>query len=117
MTIKQLRELDAWIAEHVMGWKQSNSDFCQLVTQSGEQVGEPVCDPWSPTTNPAAAMAVWQSCLEKVSTKSIETYIGVDESPEYRPVVCITMKEMKNTVMADTLPLAICLFAKEIFSK
>src|SRR5512146_2540483 len=76
-TVQQLRELDAWIAEHVMGWvphwrntafyvkrKDRNQMLC------GNEIKADV-GKWHPTINPADAMDVLKKCAEKGATVEV----------------------------------------------
>lgn len=142
MTESQLRELDAWIAEHVFGYKWGH--FGSVDDKTGlPELGwkEPIylleperygveksahelppqhrckVDGWinkglpsypEYTTDPAAAMAVLEKCREKESV-TIGTLNGK---------CCVTKSSWSRLfVESDTLPLAICLFAKQLFSK
>jgi hypothetical protein len=125
MSDTELRELDAWIAEHVMFYKRteqpdSHTDAGDpLFWDSGKAVvisrpyfsalHKKYAHSWSkfgPTTDRAAAMAVLEKCVE-IGLLSISMQGG-------SPRVWRTDGELKIT-NAETLPLAICKFAKEIF--
>jgi len=103
MTEKELRELDAWIFERIFGG---------ALALTGSHYPLPHY-----TTDPAAAMAVLEKCLAKISTGSLEIYQGADEGPEYRPIFCIGKMPTEEVVMDESLTLAICLFAKKLFEK
>lgn len=112
MREKKLRELDAFIAEHVMGWKHSSSDFYQWKTERGNEY-DPVTNPFSPTTDPAAAMAVLEKIVEETEAMPDSIYIG-KVGTEF--MVGLDGVE----AVAETLPLAIALFArdaKKLFTK
>lgn len=100
MNEKEMRELDAWIAEHVMGLSME------------EQFGNPdnpirgTITPPNYTTNPAAAMLVLEKCL----TMADELEIRLCYDCEYK------VFDWSKAAKAETLPLAICLFAKKLFS-
>ena len=76
MTDKELRELDAWIAGCVMGWKLVSGTKFKIkpdeyfvhsvlgVVLSGNE-----SNPFCPTTDPAAAMMVLEKCVEKVNVE------------------------------------------------
>ena len=96
MSEKQPRELDAWIAEHV--------------------THEPTGFVWPQeyTTDPAAAMRVLEECgvecYKNNKHVSVRWYVGgwsVAARDSYE----------REHADAKTLPLAICLFAKELFAK
>lgn len=120
MTDKEKRELDAWIAEHVMGWKRVDQladlevDGSNFALNIGTRIpirwGSPQWLFFSPTTDPAAAMLVLVKCYEKLgkslcvgpSTLGAEVFIG----GQYE----------KTNRMAATIELAICLFAQQLFT-
>lgn len=140
MTIEQeLRELDAWIAEHVMGtknmfglkkrgfWYRPNahgytdrqSEAWQLPFEEAKKHEYPhgghddrvtVCEIEIPsyTSNPAAAMQVLEKCAEKTTVALNQGTTGW--------FISDCDKKLRFAV-AETLPLAICLFAKKLFSK
>lgn len=110
MSDQDKRELDAWIAEHVMGWKRGP----QWGNGNGEWLnGEiPVCT-WHTApqfcTNPVAAMALLEKCAKKAVSISI-----VPQSNGGWIIYAHGIDT--NMVEADDLPLAICLFAKKLYS-
>lgn len=130
-TEKELRELDAWIAEHVMGYRWfayeggKSNRFCDLQIPSDWQArhGGIQCESSLEgyerdiggvpkyTTNPADAMAVLEKCCAETMQEDC-VYIGKTES-EW--IVGHTTRNFEE--VADTLPMAICLFAKQLFSK
>ena len=93
MTAKQLRELDNWLFENIKGLASN----------------------LSPTQDPAAAMIVLEKCAEKLPVCVFKSaisgkWIADYESPEGHDVGI-------HGDEADTMPLAICLFAKKLFIK
>jgi Phage ABA sandwich domain len=119
MTTQEMRELDVWIAEHVMEWREVNClrDFC-----SGSFLRNADCDclafecqtgTWKPTTDPAAAMAVLEKCAEKLR--------GMDISIRRRTVIgtgwLITWSGDYHNASEETLPQTICAFARELFKE
>lgn len=112
MSEKELRELDAWIAEHVMGWVRASEienaregkSFFAGQTRTWARIGKP----FSPTTDPAAAMQVMERCIH---TDDVVIYKTVNEKYGVRSDIT------DMAIDAETLPLAICLFAKKLFSK
>ena len=119
MTEKELRKLDAWIAEHVFEW--TDIEFFQPPCDVMEEPNLPfwrgvqkACLLWQSvpcfTTDPAAAMMVLEKCFEK--------YYGIviNFEPNSKTFVCWYGHPVVGTY-AETLPLAICLFAKKLFSK
>lgn len=140
MSDTELRELDAWIAEHVMGWTvksrtsphsgSSREHFwfepgndiepkyrglTYTMSPSGNVGGER-CAPEIAhyTTDPAAAMWVLEKCCDDAPN-------AVEIIHEFNPWEVRTRKSNKPgdflEVHAETLPLAICLFARKLFSK
>lgn len=95
MSTTELRDLDAWICEHVMGWRKS------------DVIKRPAMIP-NYSTSSAAAMEVLKKCQDirclAINKNSITSLGGEDE---------------KAIVMCDapTLELAICMFAKKLFTK
>lgn len=122
---KELRELDAWIAEHVMGWRRIND--IQRLSKSGEFFLHAAEGPFvherqnyikkfSPTTDPAAAMMVLEKCL---SSDNLTMPIEIDRKRHKGGRFRIETGVISNSILAieDTLPLAICRFAKQLFEK
>jgi len=112
-TPEELRELDAWIAEHVMGLVRHP---CWYTHEHWEGVwrvpdGTKGFNKFRPTTDPAAAMAVLEKCAEVESPVSVATCF---EAGTWSVFVGGHWDEKRS---AETLPLAICLFAKALFSK
>lgn len=122
-TEKELRELDAWIAEHVMGfeWRAFNhrDKISYLTSPTDLKRDELRRSLWLPdpdyardissafrySTDPAAAIEVLKRCAEKVAPVSIRIYhnpagwhVGIAEFE-----------------IAPTLEESICRFAKELF--
>jgi len=95
MSEKQLRELDAFIAEHVFGF-----DMAETSVDDIERY----------TTDPAAAMMVLEKCCERTEDGRVIVRMGGNKwiaTGSNTSIYCV----------AETLPLAICLFAKELFAK
>jgi len=117
MTTTELRELDALISEKLMGatlaldpgFGTGDGDERHTVRFSKEQ-GWIACPEY--TTDPALAMMVLEKCLRKRGQEiSIETtHLG-------EPVTGgeFHVATAYDFATAETLPLAICLFAKELF--
>lgn len=116
MKENELRELDAWIAEHVMGvkcahvWRghsrrKSICGKCGKVSWNGDALS---CDAY--TTDYAAALQVLEKCLEKSGYGLIvdihdDAGFSIEQRSPFRP--CSTGEE--------TLPLTICRFAKNLY--
>lgn len=110
---KELRELDAWIAEHVMGMKCISKDGPRPTsgTEDDYFVREWIHASNSLphyTTSRADAMAVLVKCLEKLAFGiAIQNYPGG---------VSVSKKiDGGLNALAPTLELAICRFAKALF--
>jgi hypothetical protein len=137
MTSKELHELNVWIAEHVMNAKQfvglkkhgywyrpnacgytdRESEAWHLTREEAKQheylLGhEPVtiCEFGIPfySTDFSAAMQVLEKCYGELSICSCKTTTGFKF---WLPNGFI------GAVESETLPLAICLLAKQLFSK
>ena len=128
MNTQELRELDAWIAEHVMGfvrWNFNNQhDKFNYLEKSKERQcnirrkgwidGNRLLDTFPRySTDPAAAMDVLQKCCQSTA---FPVQVGVKIDGFY----CgenLTLNECAKEAGHPTLPLAICLFAKKLFGK
>lgn len=118
MTDTEKRELDAWIAERVMGWKldkmiwwsRNDIDKTQSIAWEGD---------FRPTTDPAATMEVLKRCAEKLEVINSSIALGqqFDELVEDRLFWFVSHERTKEVTEAETLELAICLFAKKLFTK
>lgn len=107
MTEKELRELDAFCAEHVM-------EYSAGIDADGNDVwyydqGKSILmELWQPTVAPEDAMEVLKRCMVKTrTTLSTDTFEGN----------AVYNHERDTVGTAETLELAIVLFAKKIFSK
>jgi hypothetical protein len=117
MKIEELRELDAWIAENVMGFKKaSRFEGGELLGSRGQKSNE--CrwlsnDDPKYTTNPAAAMEVLKKCGQE--TYPYQLQIEIQENGS----VNISGGGFRQPyrITASTLELAICLFAEKLFNK
>ena len=116
MTATELRQLDAWIAENVMGNQQRKirvTDGRKLVRYEFLKVGtNEICPEY--TTDPAAAMEVLKKCCEAMA---VNVEIWKAGNGEW---VCrmVSGRNSRNCVgTANTIELAICLFAKKLFTK
>ena len=116
MTDKELRELDAWIAEHVMGWRKvgllanfiAGTFLCNTSADclAHDWKKESRISTWKPTTDTAAAMEVLKKCL------SVQTEIHICQHWEGTYGII-----GRHDVVGETFELAICLFAKTLFTK
>lgn len=120
---KELRELDAWIAEHVMGkrvfhaasskgsdWWWNPYDQC-VMTSPSEWSGTERRS-FKPTEYADDAMAVLKKCAEKVSPWAIQLFCPRADMSEGWTLTCPGI-----VVYETTLELAICRFAQKLFSK
>lgn len=98
MITEEMRELDAWIAEHVMGWH---------ISRYGQ--GSYIHNHWQPTESPSDAMAVLERCAEKCP-------VAIDKNRTGWTVCRIDHLTATQLTHGDTIPLAICLFARKVFS-
>jgi len=151
MSDKELRELDAWIAEHVMdvkrfvgvkkrgywyrpnahGYTDRQAEAWWLTRDEAKKHeylrgDEPVtiCEFSTPlyTTDPAAAMQVLEKCVAELELKrafpAIEKYSDLDGFQGWKVTALFSNGNQQTfSEVAETLPLAICLFAKQLFSK
>jgi len=123
MTTAELRELDVWIAKELFGWDFSEKGWCMSALQhrqmNGFYYGFPpdsiqykgcALPHRAPdyTTDPAAAMQVLEKCIAMVEDVHILWHLE-------RRGYCVCWDGVRE--FSDTLPLAICLFAKKLFSK
>lgn len=137
---KQLRELDAFIAEHVFGWKwfafkpvtPNTRRWTVLLEPAAWQKrkgGKVVFAPHKDderdigsiehyTTDPAAAMMVLERCAVKLAERfvTMSRYGLVIFSPR-GPIRHWTIRDEDKDIVAngETLPLAICKFSKQLF--
>lgn len=121
MTQTEMRELDCWIAEHVMDALKKAGWRAHFVMRDDNAIicgGKPPRD-WTSgevtryTTDPAAAMEVLKKCVEKLAEARDEMQIRriVDGS---HFIECLWYKGgIKSN--SKTLETAIALFAKEVF--
>ena len=114
MNTEEMRELDAWIFQHVFGyipWREEEYPH-RNGWAKGDEYGEKVLDYDKPefTTSPADALAVLRECYPQVGGSSIQTaFIG-----QY---LVWHGDNFDQRVKADTIELAICLFARQLFEK
>ncbi len=115
MTTIEMRELDAWIAEHVFGLRHENSPS-KIVpgTFSYQRGGEVLkfyhgnqLEIFNPTTDPAAAFKVLQKCQEERIISLHKNRISSLGKGEEKAIA----------IEAETIELAICKFARMIFTK
>lgn len=111
MSDKEMRELDAWIAAHVMGWvngKCRNDDEFHISSTGSGNVFANNCL-FQPTVDPAAAMLVLKKCMTQTAIT-----LGTEKDDVKS---CGDKADLWGREEASTLELAICLFAKRLFSK
>lgn len=117
--LRELDELDCWLAKVVFGW--TNIELYQPQGEFMEDNPPPFLrgrckdEFWMQipryTTDPGAALAVWEKCVSEITAttrkQSDGFYIIWFDHP-----ACL-----ESYVKAETLPLAIARFAKLIYSK
>lgn len=116
---QKLRELDAWIAENVMGLGYDS--YAPMLGCSDCESDTVNCSIPNYTTNSSAAMQVLEKCGEKISGQvhgekrsfKIEIY-----QPSVSKDWCVCQRDNCGVYgQGKTLPLAICLMAKQLFAK
>jgi len=118
LTPIELRELDAWIAENVMG--------VIIVKVRCRDKSEVICpDVKRYTTDPAAAMEVLKKCGYKIQGRDYPRGFGhyfvrvyfAEIAHEW--CVCLGNEKSDSSIygQAETLEIAICLFAKKLFTE
>jgi hypothetical protein len=144
-TDKELRELGDWIAINIFNYIPCKGDYWNSAVNPGKfnckpedadcwayehnggnpcgKDGKTYCSTesydWNPTTDPAAAMMVLEKCVEKLGKDAYELVVGLHVYQADAPplwMVCSSGRRGFQT-LAETLPLAICRFAKRLFSK
>ena len=112
MTTDEMRELDAWIAENVMGETLGKKPPVDDVVyeDSERKFVKGLLKRY--TTDPASAMEVLKKCVEKFP---VEIYIGNFDKGRCRIKTDYDFDMTGG--QADTLELAISLFAKNLFTK
>ena len=112
-TETDLRRIDNLIATEIFGWKILPSGNWE--SHSGHSYNYP--EDFQPTQDPAAAMEVLKKCCIKLGDEAERSPV-----PEWLPVEekwRVVESDIADGVdaEAETLELAICLFAKKIFLK
>lgn len=106
---QELRELDAWIAEHVMGYKQDDRNHKRWWIDGETTVT------FRPTTESRDAFAVLEKCAEQCT-------VTVESSGKHW-TVCRLNLEGSGDYVEDfckcdvTLPFAIARFARKLFAE
>lgn len=143
MSEKEMRELDAWIHEHVFGWEftddpeqftmhdrplcfryQTANGALEVLRGDAYAITHaPKGTPFNrtykkfhPTTDAAAALEVLRACGERTGPEGLAIEVRRPGPDSW--YVCAFDYEIKASAPADapTLELAICLFAKALFS-
>lgn len=103
-----------------MGWDLKSEPFHFFRTHDCIYFPEPssCAQTFKPTEDPAAAMKVLEKCLEKAES-DVCFFKSSDKPGYYRVFRMLDVLPGRDTpfVEAETLPLAITLFAKKLFSK
>lgn len=120
---KELRELNVFCAERVMGWRRVKRDMTRdndFIVHGGDVLHRLIegasLHIFKPTTNPGDAMLVLQKCADKCEADKMAIVIEKDGSDW---IVCAMFfgsnYESSFEAKADTLPRAIALFSKALF--
>lgn len=126
-----LRELDAWIAEHVMGWKRCKSihsldyanryaiDTTGAIYRHNPKRRDTRMSLFHPSTDPAAAMEVLKKCIAKCNEDGASLDLDLNEQSKtlINKMHYGVSYESSLDEEGETLELAICLFAKKLFTK
>lgn len=127
MTTEQMRELDAWIAPNVM--RLSLCERHPAILNPNEfvlsipskivraRIGNNPPSNFEPTTDPAAAMEVLKKCAEFGSLQFSVVVWKYDGNWKIDIQAVAVKDEWKKCIEAETLELAICLFAQKLFEK
>lgn len=116
MTETEKRELDAFCATEVMGWIHGVDGYGSPSWFAGREPRLKAS--WKPTTDSAAAMKVLRKCAEHCEKLGIERGYDVDFSISMeRGKYFVGCDIFIECMSADTLELALALFAKQLFSK
>lgn len=119
-TEKELTELDAFCAEHVMGWRKVGClrDYCSGSFLCNTDADVLAFDfpqrTFKPTTDPAAAMKVLERCCE---IEHDDATVEICKTSGGWRILNRDRSKNMSTVFSSTLPLTICLFAKNLFDK
>lgn len=134
MSDKELRELDAWISEHVMGLSLctrhiailEENEFVLSIPSKivRARIGNNPTVNFEPTIYSAATMEVLKKCAEHmkngiwgIASPMDDSVASTIKKPSQGWVVGFIGKPSNFDVEAETLELAICLFAKKLYSK
>lgn len=124
------RELDAWIAEHVMGFEErpcyhgsARIEGMTFYVANGRSVtgeaskGNHQFPKY--TTDPAAAMEVLKKCGEHLAATDSAIELGQNLNKDGLIYWWVNHDRASASFLceAETLELAICLFAKKLFTK
>lgn len=131
MNEKEMRELDAWIAEHVMGWHKvethwDNKSLCSVCGKGfGARHKHYVPDFHSSitgsvpryTTDPAAAMEVLKRCAEKLCEENaVQIQYGLNTTYKWYVATVLKPNGRNICIESDTPETGLCLFAKALFT-
>lgn len=109
MTEQEMRELDRWLAENVFHIPKHLISIKGAFQVPGKDYLCREIDRY--TTDPAAAMLVMEKCAENVSDA---IRYRVSRPAGVHRLSCF---EIPEVVAAETLPLAIAKFARQLFGK
>lgn len=123
MENNELRKLDEWIAAKIFGWQQFREEEHpnRMLWREGEAGSDVWDEPHFYTTDPAAAMEVLEKCAEKQALIGEPVGVARYEKDSGRWTVESNVRDYGDAQYifseADTLPLAISKFAREIFKE
>ena len=118
MTNKEKNELNAWIAENIFNWTEieenpfyPNPRLMGVNLKQGKTKTGNCGSKWGiPNYIDSEVMLVLEKCLEKVYPNNINLQKG-------KTYCRVWLENVELDVMEEILSIAICLFAKELFSR
>jgi len=118
MTDQELQQLNKWLAENVMGWKQGNNGQWEFDREHGSRYPLHHFTHWSPTTDMNQAMMCVEKWMSDAESKN-RRHMKIDGFINwYR---CLLFDEDKKEVYTtpnelESAPLAICQAIYEAFN-
>lgn len=119
------QELRDFIAEKVMKWHKSSRGGiyrpADMMWKDGKNQSMFRADEFHPTADPAAAMLVLEKCVERLefdrAYPAIQKYSDPDGFQGWQVSALYETRNQRTfSEVAETLPLAICRFAYELFN-
>jgi hypothetical protein len=119
MKIEQHIQLDRWIAVNINKWPEPEWVYDDGIDYKHGTPGNSVLCRYAPTENRSEALHVLEKCAERMSKlHDDDRYIAIGyERLTGNFIVCESDVANGISVDGDTLPLAICLFARRLFEK